>query len=64
MGIVVRFPGETKLALRAHTDAQTELGVIIILPVIRIERIPDPADDVESPRTAPGRKRRRRAAAP
>ena len=64
MGTVVRFPGETKLALSAHTDAQTERGMIIILPVIRIERIPDPADDVESPRTAPGGKRRRRAAAP
>jgi hypothetical protein len=64
MGTIIRFPGETRVARAGRAQAQSETGTIVILPVIRIERIPDPADGIEPPRTAPGRKRRRRTSAP
>jgi hypothetical protein len=63
MGTVIDF----KVSYRLNREAglrNDELGTVIILPVVRVERSPDnPSDGIESgTRNPSGRKRRRRAA--
>jgi len=42
MGEVIRFPDETGNARGGrYVDASTEPAIVIILPVIRVERDPD-----------------------
>ena len=59
MGILVQFPQDRRIERSAPRSDASQSGVVLILPVIRIERSPDrpgsePASD------AGGRKRRRR----
>jgi len=62
MGEVIRFPDESGCARGGrYVDANTEPAMVIILPVIRIERNPDGSGDAE-PQAGNGRRRRRRAA--
>jgi hypothetical protein len=64
MGEVIRFPDEAGFARSGrYIDASTEPATVIILPVIRVERIPDGSNGLE-PDTGntPGRRRRRRVA--
>ena len=63
MGEVIKFPdGAGSGRGGKYIDANTEPAMVIILPVIRIDRGPDGSNDLE-PHTgaAPGRRRRRRA---
>lgn len=61
MGTVIDFPVKQRLSRDVRHSDQEEVGTVIILPVVRVERGPDnPSNDLEtSART--GRKRRRRA---
>ena len=64
MGEVIRFPDDTGYArVGKYVDANTEPAIVIILPVIRVERAADGSNDLE-PDTgnSPGRRRRRRLA--
>jgi hypothetical protein len=64
MGEVIQFPDEAGCGRGGkYVDANTEPATVIILPVIRIERDPDGANDLE-PDTgnSAGRRRRRRIA--
>jgi len=65
MGTLIRFPRE-RCAARATWHARERLeATIIILPVIRIERMPDDPSGLEPDASATaGRKRRRRASRP
>jgi hypothetical protein len=62
MGTVIRFPDERRTA-RGGSDAiqHHESATIMILPVVRIERMDGNPFDGFAPdsNTAPGRKRRR-----
>jgi hypothetical protein len=61
MGTVVSFP-EGRSAARDGADPNSESAIVIILPVVRVERYEDaPPSDVEPSSSPPGRKRRRRA---
>lgn len=65
MGIVVEFPAVLSVR-RAGPDAnitlRAESATIMILPVIRIERYADDTSGGVGPeKTAPGRRRKRRA---
>jgi hypothetical protein len=62
---VIKFPDEGRVVRFARADAMDESATIIILPVIRIERHPDPATENAEPQTPPpadngGRRRMRR----
>ena len=62
MGTVLSFP-EARSAARDGIDANSESAIVIILPVVRVERYDDaPPGDIEPSSSPPGRKRRRRAA--
>jgi hypothetical protein len=68
MGIVIDFPAGERLAQGerltqgGRRGGAGELAMVVILPVIRVERLPDaPRDGVESGTRGAGRKRRRRA---
>jgi hypothetical protein len=64
MGEVIRFPDETGNARGGrYVDASTEPAIVIILPVIRVDRDPDGSNGLE-PDTGntSGRRRRRRVA--
>ena len=62
MGEVIRFPEEAGVGRSGkYVDASTEPATVIILPVIRIDRVPDGSGDLE-PKSGNGRRRRRRAA--
>lgn len=64
MGEVIRFPDEAGYARGGrYVDATSKPAIVIILPVIRIERDPDGSNGLE-PQTGnnPGRRRRRRLA--
>jgi len=65
MGTVIRFP-ERQYIVRegGQVGERSEAAMIIILPVIRIERTPDPTDGIEPKSTTPSRKRRRRSSRP
>jgi hypothetical protein len=63
MGAVIRFPGERRTA-RDSMSADEWIGgaTIIILPVVRVERLAEAQADGRAPDTddTSGRKRRRR----
>jgi hypothetical protein len=62
MGEVIRFPDEAGHGRGGkYVDANTEPAIVIILPVIRVERNPESSNGLE-PGTGntPGRRRRRR----
>jgi hypothetical protein len=62
MGSLVRFPDERRLArVESRTDAVSGPAVILILPVIRVERVPENPGSEPDAASAAGRKRRRRA---
>jgi hypothetical protein len=61
MGKVVRFPGAWQAARRRKSAGKkAESAIVIILPVVRIERFSDTPPEGEPMRQ--GRRRRRRAA--
>ena len=64
MGTVIDFAVGHRLNRETTRLNEDELGTVIILPVVRVERSPDhPSDGIESgTRNPSGRKRRRRAA--
>ena len=64
MGTVIDFRVGHRLSREASLRNEDELGTVIILPVVRVERSPNnPSDGIESGTRHPsGRKRRRRAA--
>jgi hypothetical protein len=60
MGTVIEFPMIERLAREEMIRGDQERPAqVVILPVVRIERMPDATGGVEGQRT--GRKRRRRA---
>ena len=62
MGTLVRFPDERRLACaESRADAASGPAVILILPVIRVERLPEHPGGEPDAASAAGRKRRRRA---
>ena len=63
MGEIIRFPHEVSPRGGKYVDANTEPATVIILPVIRIDRLPDGSNGLE-PHTGnnAGRRRRRRVA--
>jgi hypothetical protein len=62
MGEVIRFPDET-VSTRGgrYIDATTEPATVIILPVVRVERLPDDSNGLE-PHSGNNHGRRRRRA--
>jgi hypothetical protein len=61
MGTVVKFPGVRRAARTGKSiEKKVESAIVIILPVIRIERCPDQPYQGEAIR-AQRRRRRRRA---
>jgi hypothetical protein len=63
MGTVINFPQVRQTAGDGRQASPGAGAVIMILPVIRVERLEEqPPDEVSTgPTTAPGRRRRRRA---
>jgi hypothetical protein len=63
MGTVINFPEVRRGDRSSRTTVSGEGGVIVILPVVRIERSDhQPPDEMSNrPQAAPGRRRRRRA---
>jgi hypothetical protein len=60
MGMVISFPASQRQSVRMESVEPREPGQVVILPVIRVERMGEqPGADVDAPRAA-GRKRRRR----
>jgi hypothetical protein len=65
MSTIIEFPAEAasrRLGSTADGAAGEGMGIILILPVVRIEREPDKTSGGRGPEegTAPGRRRRRR----
>ena len=65
MGTIIAFPADAaSRRLGSTTDGAPRegMGIILILPVVRIERNPDETSGGRGPEegTAPGRRRRRR----
>jgi hypothetical protein len=60
MGTVITFPAERCTAASGPAGAHNDVGSVIILPVIRIEREDDNPSGVEPTSTSPRRKRRKR----
>ncbi|MEK9282120.1 MULTISPECIES: hypothetical protein [unclassified Bradyrhizobium] len=62
MGTIIEFPAGRRLASSGEMAPRTEMGTVLILPVIRIEREADETSGGRGPEqgTAPGRRRRRR----
>lgn len=61
MGTVINFP-EARRVEREALDGLRGTATIMILPVVRIERLTDnPTDEVSPPATTGPRRRRRRA---
>lgn len=62
MGMVINFPISQRQSMRMDSTETREPGQVVILPVIRVERVVDqPAVTFDGAPRAPGRKRRRRA---
>lgn len=62
MGIVISFPANQRTIPSESRAAPSEPGTVVILPVIRVDRLPDePSGGMETGARATGRKRRRRA---
>jgi hypothetical protein len=62
MGTVIRFPGERRSAqVRAGVIEHRDAATIMILPVVRIERMGEaPSDDIAPDSNSPSRRKRRR----
>ena len=65
MGTIIEFPSDAASRRPGSTmdgAAREGMGIILILPVVRIEREPDKTSGGRGPEegTAPGRRRRRR----
>jgi hypothetical protein len=65
MGTIIEFPADAASRRPGPTmdgAAREGMGIILILPVVRIEREPDKTSGGRGPEegTAPGRRRRRR----
>jgi hypothetical protein len=61
MGMVISFPTSQRQSVRMESIEPREPGQVVILPVIRVERVGEqPADTLDGARRASGRKRRRR----
>jgi hypothetical protein len=61
MGTLVQFPQDRRVERAGTRVEANESGVVLILPVIRIERSPDHPGSEPDADSAAGRKRRRRA---
>lgn len=64
MGMVVEFPADATLRRQVATDMsrQEGMGMVVILPVIRIERHDGDAFGGSSDQGSPSRRRRKRRA--
>lgn len=60
MGMVIRFPLEERIAHEGRRVGAMESAAVIILPVIRIERLQEPTGSAPETGNTPGRGRRRR----
>lgn len=62
MGTIVEFPAGRRRSAPGDVAPLAEMGTVLILPVIRIEREADETSGGRGPEegTAPGRRRRRR----
>ena len=62
MGTIIEFPAGRRLGSSGDVAPPAEMGTVLILPVIRIERESDETTGGRGPEegTAPGRRRRRR----
>jgi hypothetical protein len=65
MGTIIEFPADAasrRLDSSMDGAPREGMGIILILPVVRIEREPDQTNGGSGPEegTAPGRRRRRR----
>ena len=66
MGTIIEFPADAASRRPGSTmdgaPREGDMGTVLILPVIRIEREPDETSGGSGPEegTAPGRRRRRR----
>lgn len=62
MGTIIEFPADRRVGASGDVAPRAEMGTILILPVIRIERDADQTSGDHGPETgtAPGRRRRRR----
>lgn len=62
MAEIISFPAEQRAMQSAQRPAPAGPGMVIILPVVRVERRPDkPSDDGLESGSRGSRKRRRRA---
>ena len=62
MGTIIEFPAARRLGSSMDGAPREGMGVVLILPVVRIEREPDETNGGRGPEqgTAAGRRRRRR----
>ena len=62
MGTIIEFPASRRRGSSMDGAPREGMGIILILPVVRIEREPDETSDGRGPEqgTAAGRRRRRR----
>lgn len=60
MGTVITFPAERPARAGNPPEYRAEHASVVILPVIRIERHEDTDGLEPTPRSTPGRKRRKR----
>ena len=62
MGTIIEFPAGRRLGSSGDVAPLADMGRILILPVIRIERDTDETNGGRGPQegAAPGRRRRRR----
>jgi hypothetical protein len=65
MGTIIAFPADAasrRLGPTMNGEPREDMGTVLILPVVRIERDPDETSGGRGPEegTAPGRRRRRR----
>lgn len=62
MGTIIEFPAGRRVGSPGDVASRADMGTILILPVIRIEREADETSGDRGPEqgTAPGRRRRRR----
>jgi hypothetical protein len=62
MGTIIEFPAARRVGSSGDVAPHADMGTIVILPVIRIERETDETSGDRGPEqgTAPGRRRRRR----
>ncbi|MGY0575028.1 hypothetical protein ACTGJ9_031560 [Bradyrhizobium sp. RDM12] len=62
MGTIIEFPAGRRVDSSGDVTPCADMGTILILPVVRIERDADATNGDRGPEagTAPGRRRRRR----